>query len=106
MAISGQAMVCDHLARFGCGPAGGSVIQVPCKEKDPSLRSNTMTTIKKALEYNLRITSEVSNPFGYAKQRFVYQDKVQNGFLYHMKMNPAGGGREKMRDWLLSQQQL
>jgi hypothetical protein len=51
------------------------------KEQDETRRAITINIIKKALEYNLRITSEVSNPFGYARQSFLYKGKVKNGFF-------------------------
>ncbi len=51
------------------------------KEKDESFRNKAIDVIKKALEYNLRVTNNVSNPFGYARQSFVYHNKVQDGFF-------------------------
>jgi hypothetical protein len=50
-------------------------------EKDPAFRKNALSTIKTALDYNLRITKETVNPFGYARQSFMYKGKVQNGFF-------------------------
>ncbi|HVW95492.1 MAG TPA: glycoside hydrolase family 9 protein [Mucilaginibacter sp.] len=51
------------------------------KEKDATRRAAALTTIKKALDYNLNVTSEVSNPFGYARQSFLYKGKVKDGFF-------------------------
>ncbi|HTI94580.1 MAG TPA: GH92 family glycosyl hydrolase [Puia sp.] len=51
------------------------------KENDPSLRSTVLSGIYTALNYNLRVTAEVSNPFGYARQSFLYHDSVKNGFF-------------------------
>jgi len=51
------------------------------KETDRSRRDGTMAVIKKALDYNLSVTAEVSNPFGYARQTFKYQGKIKNGFF-------------------------
>lgn len=51
------------------------------KEKDPVLRIQTLETIKKALDYNLKVTNEVNNPFGYARQSFKYQGKIEDGFF-------------------------
>ena len=51
------------------------------KEKDPVLRERTLGVIKKALDYHLRVTGEVSNPFGYARQTFLYKDSVKDGFF-------------------------
>lgn len=51
------------------------------KEKSEADRSSALNTIKKALDYNIRVTTEVSNPFGYARQTFRLKDKVQDGFF-------------------------
>jgi hypothetical protein len=51
------------------------------KEKDVSLREAALTTIKKALDYNLTVTNKVSNPFGYARQSFLYKGEVKDGFF-------------------------
>ncbi|MGN6395311.1 MAG: glycoside hydrolase family 9 protein [Mucilaginibacter sp.] len=51
------------------------------REKDKSLRAAAFATIKKALDYNLSVTNKVSNPFGYARQSFLYKGKVQDGFF-------------------------
>lgn len=50
-------------------------------ETDPSLRRASLRTIQKALDYNLRVTNDVSNPFGYARQTFAVQGKVKDGFF-------------------------
>src|SRR5258708_5928631 len=51
------------------------------KEKDETLRNEALTTIKKALDYNIAVTNKVSNPFGYARQSFLYKGIVQDGFF-------------------------
>jgi hypothetical protein len=51
------------------------------KESDPELRNKALQTIKKALDYNLKVSHEVSNPFGYARQSFLYKGTVKNGFF-------------------------
>ncbi|MDB4904127.1 MAG: hypothetical protein JWQ63_3408 [Mucilaginibacter sp.] len=51
------------------------------KEKDETLRTEALTTIKKALDYNIAVTNKVSNPFGYARQSFLYKGAVQDGFF-------------------------
>lgn len=51
------------------------------REKDKSLRAAALATIKKALDYNLSVTNKVSNPFGYARQSFLYKGKVHDGFF-------------------------
>ncbi len=51
------------------------------KEKERSYRDAALSTIKKALDYNLRVTNNVSNPFGYARQTFLHNDAVKDGFF-------------------------
>jgi type 1 glutamine amidotransferase len=51
------------------------------KEADKTYRELALGTIKKALDYNLKITDEVSNPFGYPRQTFLCKGRVQNGFF-------------------------
>lgn len=50
-------------------------------ETDSKFRTAALSTIKTAIDYNLKITNETTNPFGYARQSFLYKDKVQNGFF-------------------------
>ncbi|GAB2700651.1 glycoside hydrolase family 9 protein [Mucilaginibacter koreensis] len=50
-------------------------------EKDTRYRNSALATIKKAIDYNLRVTQEVSNPFMYARQTFRYHNQIQNGFF-------------------------
>jgi hypothetical protein len=50
-------------------------------EMDPIFRSIVLATIKKSLDYELRITDETSNPFGYARQTFRYKDTIKDGFF-------------------------
>jgi type 1 glutamine amidotransferase len=51
------------------------------KETDADYRKIAVNTIKKALDYNLKITEDVPNPFGYPRQSFLYKGKVQDGFF-------------------------
>jgi type 1 glutamine amidotransferase len=51
------------------------------KETDVKNRDMALGTIKKALDYNLAVTGEVPNPFGYPRQSIFYKGKVQNGFF-------------------------
>jgi Glycosyl hydrolase family 9./N-terminal ig-like domain of cellulase. len=51
------------------------------EEADPQFRQPTLATIKQALDYNLRVTSEVTNLFGYARQTFLFRGRVTNGFF-------------------------
>ena len=51
------------------------------KEKDEAMRTSALNTVKKALDYNLAVTNKVSNPFGYARQSFLYKGAVKDGFF-------------------------
>ena len=51
------------------------------KETDPQARTLALATIKQALDYNVRVTGEVANPFGYARQSFLFRGQVQDGFF-------------------------
>ncbi|RYJ41070.1 Glycosyl transferase family protein [Flavobacterium anhuiense] len=51
------------------------------KESDSKERTAAENVIKKALEYNLAVTNNVANPFGYARQSFLFNDKIQDGFF-------------------------
>jgi hypothetical protein len=51
------------------------------KETDPDLRSKAVQTIKRALDYNLIVSHKVANPFGYARQSFLYKGEVKDGFF-------------------------
>jgi hypothetical protein len=51
------------------------------KEQNTADRTKALNVIKKALDYNLRVTAEVANPFGYARQTFKLKGKVQDGFF-------------------------
>ncbi len=50
-------------------------------ETDPQARATALATIKRSLDYNLRVTSEVNNPFGYARQSFLFRGQIKNGFF-------------------------
>lgn len=51
------------------------------KETNAAFREKAIAVIGKALDYNLRVTNGVSNPFGYARQTFSYHNKIQDGFF-------------------------
>ncbi|KAF2340852.1 glycoside hydrolase family 9 protein [Flavobacterium tistrianum] len=51
------------------------------KESDSKERTAAENVIKKALQYNLAVTNNVANPFGYARQSFLFNDKIQDGFF-------------------------
>jgi hypothetical protein len=50
-------------------------------EKDVPARAAALTTIRRALDYYLRVTTNVSNPFGYARQSFLFRGRVRDGFF-------------------------
>jgi hypothetical protein len=50
-------------------------------ETNPKFREGALITIKKALDYTLKITQETENPFGYPRQNFLYKGKVKTGFF-------------------------
>jgi len=51
------------------------------KENDPAYRTEALKTIKISLDYEIKVTNDVSNPFGYARQTFRYKDTIKNGFF-------------------------
>jgi hypothetical protein len=51
------------------------------KEKAPAYRDSAIQTIFQALTYNLSVTDNVENPFGYARQSFLYKNQVKDGFF-------------------------
>jgi hypothetical protein len=51
------------------------------KEKELSYREAALNTIKTALNYTLKVTNDVSNPFGYARQTFKFNSKIKEGFF-------------------------
>ena len=51
------------------------------KETDPQRATMVLDTIRQALDYDLRVTREVSNPFGYARQSFLFRGQVKDGFF-------------------------
>jgi hypothetical protein len=85
MTPAGYFRADDHKRPFWHAADAGLPIVALCRyldeEHDPEYRSRALATIKKALDYNLRVTGEVSNPFGYARQSFLYKDQVQDGFF-------------------------
>ena len=50
-------------------------------ETDEPQRTQALQTIKKAIDYNLAVTKEVANPFGYPRQTFKVNGIIQNGFF-------------------------
>ena len=58
-----------------------SLVRYLDKETDVASRTMALGTIRKALDYQLRVTRRVSNPFGYARQSFLYDGAVKEGFF-------------------------
>jgi len=51
------------------------------KETDAASRTIALGTVRKALDYELSVTRRVNNPFGYARQNFLYDGAVREGFF-------------------------
>jgi hypothetical protein len=51
------------------------------KETDKDLRQHSLAVIRKALDYNLSVTGNTGNPFGYARQSFLQKGLVKDGFF-------------------------
>jgi hypothetical protein len=51
------------------------------KEEDRQARAAALATVKQALDYNLRVTGDAINPFGYARQTCLFRGKVRNSFF-------------------------
>ncbi|RXF69770.1 glycoside hydrolase family 9 protein [Arcticibacter tournemirensis] len=51
------------------------------KEPDRNLRERAITTIRKSLDYTLKLTRGVTNPFGYPRQSFLFRGQVRHGFF-------------------------
>ncbi|HEX7652509.1 MAG TPA: glycoside hydrolase family 9 protein, partial [Verrucomicrobiae bacterium] len=49
------------------------------KETDPAARAEALGVIKAFLDYQLRVTGNTNNPFGYARQTFRFRDQIQDG---------------------------
>jgi len=58
-----------------------ALVQYVKKEDDAMLRTAALNTIQQALDYNLRVTNNTGNPFGYARQSFLYKGEVKDGFF-------------------------
>lgn len=50
-------------------------------ETDPARRASALSVIKASIDYELRVTGDVSNPYGYARQTFRYRDSIREGFF-------------------------
>ncbi|MBL0739847.1 ThuA domain-containing protein [Chryseolinea lacunae] len=58
-----------------------SLIRYLDVESDKALREKALTTIKKFIDYQLKVSNEVANPFQYPRQTFRLNNKIQNGFF-------------------------
>lgn len=58
-----------------------SLVRYLDKETDATSRTIALGTIRKALDYELNVTRRVGNPFGYARQNFLYNGAVTEGFF-------------------------
>ncbi len=67
-------------------------------ETDKTSREKALAVITKYLDYQLKVSKEVANPFQYPRQTFRINNKIQNGFFIPHEMKAAGGGREKMQN--------
>ncbi len=50
-------------------------------EKDKAYRKSALEAIRRNLDYNLRVTDAVPNPFGYPRQTISMKGRVQDGFF-------------------------
>lgn len=50
-------------------------------EKEEPQRKMALQAIRISLDYNLKVTHQVTNPFGYARQHFLYRGKIKDGFF-------------------------
>ncbi|MCG2614009.1 glycoside hydrolase family 9 protein [Terrimonas sp. NA20] len=51
------------------------------KEEEMGFREQAIQTIRKFLNYQLKITNIENNAFGYARQTFIYNKKITEGFF-------------------------
>lgn len=68
-------------------------------ESDQALRQTTLSVIENAVRFELTISQQVANPFGYPRQyvKAVDSDK-RDAFLLLITMSLAIGGKAKMHD--------
>lgn len=71
----------------------------------PATRTQVLDVVRKSLEFELAITAEVNNPFGYSRE--YVQDKTGHGIQISSSLTivmPLRGGRERTRAWPQSRQ--
>jgi hypothetical protein len=85
MSAAGYFMANDTGRPFWHASDAGLPIIALCrylsKENNADDKNAALSIIKKALDYNLRVTKEVTNPFGYARQTFKLGNEIQDGFF-------------------------
>jgi hypothetical protein len=85
MSAAGYFMANDAGRPFWHASDAGLPIIALCrylsKENNADDKNAALSIIKKALDYNLRVTKEVTNPFGYARQTFKLGNEIQDGFF-------------------------
>jgi hypothetical protein len=85
MSPAGYFMANDEGRPFWHASDAGLPVIALCryldKENNTDDRNAALSVIKKALDYNLHVTDEVTNPFGYARQTFKLGNKIQDGFF-------------------------
>lgn len=58
-----------------------SLIRYLDVETDKSFREKALASIKRYIDYQLKVSKEVVNPFGYPRQTVRVNNKIQNGFF-------------------------
>ncbi|WP_215239091.1 glycoside hydrolase family 9 protein [Dyadobacter helix] len=85
MSLAGYFIANDANRPFWHASDAGLPVVALCRylkiESDAALKAAALGTVKKALDYNLNVTSNVSNPFGYARQSFLFKGMVKDGFF-------------------------
>src|SRR5690606_35436165 len=50
-------------------------------EKDRTYRRQALAVIRRFIDFQLAVTGEVPNPFGYARQVFRFRERLRTGFF-------------------------
>jgi len=79
-----------HAAEAGL-PALSLIRFLECTEKENNrLKSLVVIAIDKIMRFELAVTGEVNNPFGYARQYTKADDRVASGAFFVPHKNPSG----------------
>ena len=85
MAPAGYFIADDHARPFWHAADAGlpiiALVRYLDAEQDINYRRKTLYTIKQAIDYNVTVTNQVPNPFGYARQHFNFGNGVDSGFF-------------------------